>query len=397
MSEVVFATCLAATLLLLLSPLSEVLAIARRHRGAAVPAADFGGEPVPKLLFLVPAHNEATLIGDCVRSVLGMDYPAARRRVVVVADNCSDETAEVAEAAGAECLQRHDEFLLGKPHAIGWAMGMLDIAEWDACIILDADSVVDTGFGLAVARRRPLRERIVQTYFGMLNEGDNWLTQLGSVLTRIRYEILYPLKNEAGLNCPLTGNGVCVGTGILQLEGWTSFSLTENWELYARSTALGRWIDYTGDARLYSQEASSLGQAVTQRRRWLAGRIWVVKRYSWPLLSSKKIGWHQKLDAFAELAGPSPVIHLVLAMLVIVGATASIPGPRAVGLSVAALASLLPMGVHAAMVITRSPDRWALLRACLMLPIYAVWRVGIAGYTLATLRDRRWRKTDRGP
>ena len=62
----------------------------------------------PQLLFLIPAHNEETLVAQCVRSIMSMDYPADRRRVVVIADNCTDHTADLARSAGAECLERPD-------------------------------------------------------------------------------------------------------------------------------------------------------------------------------------------------------------------------------------------------------------------------------------------------
>src|SRR5689334_19577273 len=62
----------------------------------------------PRLLFLVPAHNEEQLIGACVRSLRALRYPADRSTVVVIADNCSDQTAARARASGASCLERHD-------------------------------------------------------------------------------------------------------------------------------------------------------------------------------------------------------------------------------------------------------------------------------------------------
>src|SRR5690606_30724474 len=72
----------------------------------------------PKLLFLVPSHDEALLIEPCVQSLLRMSSERADSRFVVIADNCSDRTASIARAAGSEVLERTDAAHRGKPHAI---------------------------------------------------------------------------------------------------------------------------------------------------------------------------------------------------------------------------------------------------------------------------------------
>src|SRR4051794_11967653 len=97
---------------LMLPTISDALSIAiawRRRparRQSAVP---------PRLLFIVPAHDEERLIDACVRSLLALRYPSDRSTVVVVADNCSDRTAARARASGATCLERSDVNLPGKP------------------------------------------------------------------------------------------------------------------------------------------------------------------------------------------------------------------------------------------------------------------------------------------
>ena len=91
----------------------------------ACPRARFGSDA---LLFLVPAHDEELLIGRCVGSLKAMDFPAERREIVVIADNCSDRTAALAAAQGARVLERSSARERGKGHAIGWALDRLDSA-----------------------------------------------------------------------------------------------------------------------------------------------------------------------------------------------------------------------------------------------------------------------------
>ena len=118
---------------------------------------DRGGlEKTVPLLFVVPAHNEGKVIGRCVGSLLAQDYPPEMLSVVVVADNCDDETERIAKGLGARCLVRVDPDNPGKPQAIAWALGELsDPTQWEACVIIDADSEVAPDF--AKCLRRPHR------------------------------------------------------------------------------------------------------------------------------------------------------------------------------------------------------------------------------------------------
>jgi 1,2-diacylglycerol 3-beta-glucosyltransferase len=373
-----------------LPAVSELVALFRRRHPTL---AEHSGSTA-KLLFLVPAHDEQLLIAECVDSLVGMEYPRAMRRIVVIADNCADATAQLAREHGAEVLERHDKTLPGKPRAIRWALDQSDLEQWDACVIVDADSTVDPGFATALARFMPLRSCAVQAYFGARNEWDSWLTRLGGVLARGRYEVSYPLRQAAGLNCPLTGNGMCIGAGLLRDGGWQAFSLTEDWELYASYTTRGVPIRYARNALLFSEEARSMKEGGTQRRRWQAGRGWVLRHWWRPLLTSRRIGWHQKLDALAELAGPSPVIHLVLALTIAAVSWLVLGGSPGIWLALLALGSLAPLLITTGIVFIRHPQPFRTAVAFVMLPPYAVWRIVMALRTVL-LPEEMWRKTER--
>ncbi|MEA2761719.1 MAG: hypothetical protein QOD47_1003 [Gemmatimonadaceae bacterium] len=372
---------------------SELLCLfARRHDYA--PARKLPGE-IPRLLFLIPAHDEALLIGGCARSLLGMAYPAAYRRIIVIADNCSDATARLAREQGAECLERVDPNLPGKPRAIAWALGQVDLRQWDACIIVDADSMVAPTFALGLGTLAPLNDIAFQANFGVLNETESWLTRLGGVLSRCRYDVTYPLKQSAGLNCPITGNGMGFGTNLLIRDGWRAFSITEDSELYAIYTVSGVPIRHASHANLFSQEARSLQQGSTQRRRWLAGRIRIIREWAMRIVLSPHIGWHQKLDAFVELGLASPVVHLLATTLVVAAALVGVGGTRGLWIAALAATSLSGVAITTAIVVSTHPQPWRTAASFLMLPVYAGWRLIVLLGTLSTLRDTTWRKTER--
>ena len=109
-------------------------------------------------------------------------------------------------------------------------------------------------------------------------------------------------------------------------DGWRSFSITEDTELYAIYTEAGVTIRHASAASLFSQEAHSLQQGATQRRRWIAGRFRIIREWGPRLLRSPHIGWRQKLDAFVELALPAPVLHLAVAVAAITAALVGVRG-----------------------------------------------------------------------
>jgi hypothetical protein len=334
------------------------------------------------------------MIESCVRSLSGLRYPAGRFMVVVVADNCTDRTAVLARAAGAECLERDDRTLPGKPRAIAWALTQLQVDAFDAVIIIDADTVVDPGFGPALADAAPIAGRAFQAYFDVLNPGDSLLTRMATVLAAANYRFAYALKRRVGLNAPLLGNGMCLGTAVLATHGWKAFTIAEDWELYALYTTQGVPIESLQTAHLYAQEARSLKQSSTQRRRWTAGKLTVLGRQVGRLLASRKIGIAQKLDAVAELSGPGPVVHLGL--VIVVGAlTALLRPPGTDWLLVALAASVVRPTIYTMAGLTVQPDPLRCALAFAFLPFYLVWRLGAAVAALWQLGDKPWVRTAR--
>lgn len=362
-------------------------------RGRSAHAAEDG--QYRHLLFLVSAHNEEGLIDECVRSLVAVDYPPDRLSVVVVANNCSDRTAEIARGAGARVMERTDPVREGKPHALAWALERLKDLPFDTCVIVDADSIAEPGFGRAVNALGPLSENAAQAYFATWNEDESWLTLLAGLFARAKYEVLYPVKDRAGLNCPLTGNGMVFSAIPLKRDGWTAFSLTENWELYAEYTIAGRRIFFAAGARLLSQEVRALRQGTSQRQRWTRGRRASLKKYAGQLIRSERIGPLQKLDALLELGLPGPVVAASLAVLVAGLAWVLVPAPAGAVIALIALGSQLPLVVATLIVTARHPQPGRVVLALIRLPVYAVWRVGVALVTLAGAANTKWIRTQR--
>lgn len=392
MTQLILTALLVVALAVLWLPaLSELLCVLKWRPSRAKPGPDAS---VQRLLFLVPAHNEELLIANCVRSLMGMSYPREAMGVVVVADNCDDATARLAAANGAVVFERNDPALAGKPRAIAWTLERVDLTQWDAVVIVDADSVVAPDFASGLAAVGPLNEIVFQANNLVLNEFDSWLTRLGGLLGRCRFQVTFPLKQAAGLNCPVA-NGMGIGTNLLIRDGWRSQSITEDSELYVIYTESGVPIRHASGANIFSQESRSLGEGATQRRRWLAGRIRVIHDWGIRILWSPRIGWHQKLDVFVEIVLCNPVLHLILATVVAGSALLMLSGPAQVWIAALAALSLSGLVITTLAALVGHPQPWQTLLSFALLPVYAVWRLGILAATIVTLRDVSWRRSSR--
>jgi cellulose synthase/poly-beta-1,6-N-acetylglucosamine synthase-like glycosyltransferase len=388
----VLVTALAAlaAVILLAPAVSDLLSLSRiavrPMRGGMPSSAE-----TARLLVLVPAHDEELLIDACLRSLTEQRYPKGRMKVAVIADNCTDRTAALSRAAGALCLERHDQHHPGKPQAIAWALEQLPVRSFDAVVIVDADTRVNPDFARELSAKGPLRGKALQPFNGVLNHAENALTRMAGVLATADHGLAYALKTRAGLNVPLSA-GMCVGADLLADGGWHAFSVCEDWELYALLTERGARIEGVPRARLYAEEAPTLAASSTQRRRWTAGKLTVLAKRAWPLLRSRHIGVAQKLDALAELSRPGPALHLGLAAAGVVGAV--IVHAQA-GLVTLLLLTLLRPAAYTTAALWRDPDPVRAIGAFAFLPVYSVWRAWTALTTLLTLGDSTWVRTAR--
>lgn len=380
------------TAVLLLPTVSDLLALARLAlRGSAAKSATTTA--LPNLLFLVPAHNEELLIESCLRSLAGVQYPEDRMSVAVVADNCTDRTACLARAAGVRCLERVDRVHRGKPAAIAWALDHLPVNDYDAVVIVDADSVVEPRFAMALAATGSLTEKAVQCYNDVANRSDNSLTRMAAVFSAMRFRFVNPLKQRAQLNVPLA-NGLCIGTAVLRTHGWSAFSVCEDWELYASLTEAGVPIEGAPSARLYSQEARSLRQSSTQRRRWTAGRLAVLARYARALMRSRRVRAHQKLDALAELSAPGPAVHLgTVVVLSAIALLLRVPG--APWIVIGLCLTLARPAFYTLAALRVDPEPFRAVMAFAFLPIYTIWRLGVQLASIPKAGHTPWVRTQR--
>jgi cellulose synthase/poly-beta-1,6-N-acetylglucosamine synthase-like glycosyltransferase len=237
----------------------------------AAPAA----QGMPRLFFdvIVPAHNEEVGISATVASLLQIDYPRNLFRVVVVADNCTDQTAARAEEAGATVLTRTAPAHRGKGYVLTYAFEhSLQDGRADAVSVVDADTVVSPNLLRAFAARIERGAEAVQVDYAVQNPDASWRTRL----LRIAFGSVHVLRSLArerlGLSNGLRGNGMCFTAPLLRAVPHRAVSLVEDLEYGIDLGEAGHRVRYAPEAHVYGEMVSSATSARAQRQRWERGR-----------------------------------------------------------------------------------------------------------------------------
>lgn len=237
-----------------------------------------------KYAVVVSARDEETVIGNFVHSIKEQDYPQELIDVFVVADNCKDKTAEVAEAAGAICYKRKNKKLVGKGYALDWLFEKIKKEHsdkgYEAFIIFDADNVVDSQFIDEMNKVFDSGYRIITSYRNSKNYDTNWITAGYSLwfLREARY--LNNARMQLGTSCAVSGTGFLVSAELIEENGgWPYHLLTEDIEFTTDSIIKGEKIGYCPKAILYDEQPTGFYQSYKQRLRWAKGFIQVFMRY----------------------------------------------------------------------------------------------------------------------
>jgi 1,2-diacylglycerol 3-beta-glucosyltransferase len=234
---------------------------------------------------IVPAHNEATGIARTVASVLALDWPADRFRLLVIADNCSDATAAVARAAGATVLERTDPGRRGKGYALehAFAASAAD-AVADAVLVIDADSEVSANLLAACAARLEAGAAAVQVHNGVLNALAAWRTRLLTIAQGAFHIVRSRARARLGVSAGIRGNGWCVTHELLRRVPFHSYSLAEDLEYGVALGMAGVRVHYADEALANAEMLTRATAAGSQRRRWERGRFSLIRTQALPLL-----------------------------------------------------------------------------------------------------------------
>ena len=183
----------------------------------------------PFLAVLIPAHEEAQLISTTVRSIAASRYPPEAYSVTVVADNCTDGTAALAEKAGAACLVRNDIERRGKGYALQYGLEkILSDKKVTGVVLVDADTEMAPDFLTHMGQALERGAQVVQGRYRVADSDRTWLTRLTAISIDLKHLWQHPGMAKLGMSPALRGSGMCFSRAVLERFGWGSTSLTED-------------------------------------------------------------------------------------------------------------------------------------------------------------------------
>ncbi|MBO5253379.1 MAG: glycosyltransferase family 2 protein [Clostridia bacterium] len=262
---------------------------------------------------LIAARNEETVIGQLIESVKTQTYPSELVEIFVVADNCTDGTADAARAAGASVFEREDKIRVGKGYALH---DLLDYIckergenAFDGFFVFDADNILDARFIEEMNKVFDAGYEVVTSYRNSKNFGDNWLSA--------GYGLFF-LREATQLNRPrmMLNTSACVsGTGFLfsnaiakRNHGWKHYLLTEDFEFTVDCVLHGQKVAYCESAVIYDEQPTQFGPSFLQRARWIRGYLQVFGRYGLQML--KKMFRDRDFSCFDMIMNNIPCLVL---------------------------------------------------------------------------------------
>ncbi len=270
---------------------------------------------------MISARNEEEVIGELIASLKAQNYPKDKLDIYVVADNCTDRTADAAREAGAIVYERFDQVRKGKGFALGYLLHELraDVGEsgYDGFFVFDADNIVDENFVAEMNKVFDTGDYAALTsYRNSKNFADNWISAgYGLWFMRETRFLNFP-RMLLGTNCAISGTGFLISAGVVKENGgWPYHLLTEDIEFSANCALKGQRIGYCETAILYDEQPTTFRQSWDQRLRWSKGFYQVDFKYGLDLVKGCFTNRANKFSCYDMLMTVAPGMLLTLMMI----------------------------------------------------------------------------------
>jgi cellulose synthase/poly-beta-1,6-N-acetylglucosamine synthase-like glycosyltransferase len=347
----------------------------------------------PPVIVLIPAHDESRGILPTLNDV--RDQLGPNDRLVVVADNCSDDTAEIAEASGASVIRRDDPEKRGKGYALDFGLRSLQDSDPEIVIVVDADCRLEQGTLSQLAATCSLTGRPVQALYLMGTPKETMIKhEVAEFAWRIKNDLRPRGLLALGLPCQLMGTGMAFPRKLLDAADLASGHLAEDLELGLQLASKGH-APLLCPAALVRSEFPSTDQASrAQRARWEHGHLSILANNVLPCIRAAVRNRNGDLLALSLDAAVPPLV--LLGSLILLAFMAS----AFEWLLGAAIVPLIASGAALAFFVSSLVLAWLsrgrdLLTVATIFAIfpYLTNKVGI--YTQAFARNKKWVRTGR--
>ena len=231
-----------------------------------------------RVAVLIPAHNEAAMIACTIEAIRPQLHQ--QDRLVVVADNCTDETAPIARQAGAEVVERNDIHRRGKGFALDAGVRFLEQDPTDVVIVIDADCEADAGMMDELARAVDGTGRPIQALYLMgfaPHSGPEAMVSVFAFL--VKNWVRARAQQRLSIPVLLTGSGMAFPWEILRQASLANDEIVEDLALGLKLTQQGFGPQFCESVKIWSQLPTNAGAAVSQRTRWEHGYLNTILHY----------------------------------------------------------------------------------------------------------------------
>ncbi|WP_343208923.1 glycosyltransferase family 2 protein [Anaerolentibacter hominis] len=273
-----------------------------------------------KFAVLISARNESAVIGELLDSINQQTYPKELLDVYVVADNCTDNTAQIARDHGAKVFERFNKVNVGKGYALDYAFAKIDekvgVRNYEGYLVFDADNVLDPHYVEEMNRTFDRGYRVITSYRNSKNYDSNWISA-GYALWFLRESTyLNGARMLCHSSCAISGTGFLVSSEIIEKNhGWKHHLLTEDIEFSIDNVIQGEVIGYCKNAVVYDEQPTRFGASWKQRMRWAKGFYQVLQHYGRNLLAKCVKG--RSFQCFDMMMTIAPATLLTLGSLAV--------------------------------------------------------------------------------
>jgi cellulose synthase/poly-beta-1,6-N-acetylglucosamine synthase-like glycosyltransferase len=237
--------------------------------------------PETRFRVAIPAHDEAAVIATILNDLTTADYPDHLLDVCVIADRCSDATADIARRAWRVVERSAGE--PGKGPALAWYLEQEPLGDGEVLVLFDADNRVPTEFFGRFADEIAAGHQVLQAYLDVSNPDSSPLATAAALSYWAGNRMVQLARTNLGWSADLGGTGMAFTSDALESAGGFGSSLTEDQELGARLALAGIPVVWLHDVRIFDEKPTTMTSTVGQRSRWMAGKRAVATMYLGPL------------------------------------------------------------------------------------------------------------------
>jgi len=250
---------------------------------------DSGEIRIHNFAVLIAARNESQVIAQLITSIQGQSYPQDNLTVFVIADNCTDNTADIARNAGAVVYERFNKNQIGKGYALDHLFTKIFEAypqdKFDGFFVFDADNLLDVHYISEMNKAFTRGHKIITSYRNSKNYSANWLSAGYSLWFLRESKYMNNARMILGTGCAISGTGFLVSVDIIIANGgWPFRLLTEDIEFSNHNAITGNRIAYCESAIFYDEQPTTFHQSWSQRMRWAKGFYQVFGKYGMSLV-----------------------------------------------------------------------------------------------------------------